>query len=306
VTLNFVLPRFMPGDPAAAMFARLQGELSPDALDALRRTFGLSDAPLWRQYVDYLGQLAVGDLGTSIVYFPTPVAEVVGQGLRWTVGLAGTSVVVSFALGSALGALAAWWRGGWLDEVVTPLLVLLGAFPYFFLALAASWLFGFQLGWFPVRGAYGAEVSPGWSWAFAASVVEHAALPALTLVVASVGGWTLQMRDLVADALVAEHVSFARARGLSPWRVGVHHAARTALLPSLAGFGMALGFVLSGALLTEVVFAYPGQGWLLLQAVQAQDHALMQGLFLSITVAVLGASFLVDVATVLLDPRVRS
>jgi peptide/nickel transport system permease protein len=251
VTLNFVLPRFMPGDPAAAVFARLQGELSPEAMDALRRTFGLSDAPLWRQYLDYLGQLAAGDLGTSIVYFPTPVVEVVGGGLLWTVGLAGTSVVVSFALGSALGALAAWWRGGWLDTVVTPTLVLLGAFPYFFLALAASWLFGFQLGWFPVRGAYGAEVSPGWSWAFAASVVEHAALPALTLVVASIGGWTLQMRNLVADALTAEHVVFARARGLSAWRVGVHHAARTALLPALAGFGMALGFVLSGALLTE-------------------------------------------------------
>lgn len=305
LTLNFLLPRMMPGDPVQALFARFQGRLEPEALEALTVTLGLSDAPLGAQYLSYLGQLARGDLGTSLVYYPTPVTEVIGGGLGWTLFLAGGALVVAFSLGSAIGAIAAWRRGGWLDTVAPPLLSFLGAFPYFWVAMATAWLFGFHLGWFPVRHAYGPEVSPGFTFAFAASAVRHALLPGATMVIASLGGWVLTMRNAMMGVLDDEPIRFAQARGLSPGRIFVHYGIRNALLPSLTSFGMALGFVLSGALLTEIVFAYPGQGYLLLQAVRGQDYPLLQGLFLTITFAVLAANAIVDVVVVLLDPRAR-
>jgi peptide/nickel transport system permease protein len=305
LTLNFLLPRLMPGDPAQALFARFQGRLEPAALDALSLTLGISDAPLGEQYVGYLGQLARGELGTSLVYFPSPVREVIAGGLGWTVFLAGGALVVAFVVGSALGALAAWRRGGVLDTLAPAALSFLGAFPYFWLAMAAAWLFGFRLGWFPVRHAWGPEVTPGFSAAFAASAVRHALLPGATMVAASLGGWVLTMRNAMVGVLDDEPIRFAQARGLPPGRIFLHYAVRNALLPSLTSFGMALGFVLSGALLTEIVFSYPGQGYLLLQAVRGQDYPLLQGLFLTITLAVLGANAIVDVLVTFLDPRTR-
>lgn len=305
LTLNFLLPRMMPGDPAQALFARFQGKLEPTALEALTLTLGISDAPLHEQYVAYVGQLLRGDLGVSLVYFPSPVSEVIAGGLGWTLFLAGGALVVAFVLGSAIGAVAAWRRGGWVDTIAPPLLSFLGAFPYFWMAMAAAWLFGFTLGWFPVRHAYGPEVTETWSVAFAASAVRHALLPGATMVIASLGGWVLTMRNAMMGVLDDEPIRFAQARGLSPTRIFFHYGIRNALLPSLTSFGMAFGFVLSGALLTEIVFAYPGQGYLLLQAVRGQDYPLLQGLFLTITLAVLAANATVDVVVVLLDPRAR-
>lgn len=306
VSLNFVIPRLMPGDPATVMFARFRGELPPESIAALRRTFGLSDAPLWRQYLDYLASAARGDLGISVSHFPAPVVEVIAGGLGWTLLLAGGAVIIAFGLGTALGALAAWRRGGWLDAVAPPALALLGSFPFFWLAMAVSYVFAYEYGWFPIRGAYDSGLTPGLSLAFIGSVAAHAALPAATMVAASLGGWLLAMRSAMIGVLGEDYIGYAAARGLPPGRVLVHYAARNAVLPSLTGFGMALGFVVSGALLTEIVFSYPGQGYLLLQAVRARDYPLMQGLFLSITAAVLGANALVDVAVALLDPRTRA
>jgi len=305
LTLNFVVPRLMPGDPAQAIFARFQGSLDPAALDAMRTAFGVSDTPIWSQYFQYLLHTAQGELGTSLVYFPAPVTEVIGTGLLWTVFLAGVSVVLAFVVGSALGAWAAWRRGGWLDRIGPPLLALIGAFPYFWLAMVAVWALGFQLGWFPVRHAYGVDVSPGWSLAFLVSMTQHAVLPAGTMVLASLGGWLLTMRNTMVGVLDTDAVRYAHIRGLPPHRILWHYAVRNAMLPSLTSFGMAIGFVLSGALLTEIVFGYPGQGYLLLQAVRGQDYPLLQGLFLTISLAVLAANFGVDVLTLALDPRTR-
>ena len=305
VTLNFLLPRLMPGDPATVMLARFQGQLEPEALDALRQTFGLTDAGLLAQYGQYLSHLARGDLGTSIAYFPSPVSEVLLEALGWTVLLAGTALVVSFGLGTALGAVVAWRRGGWLDRWVPPVLALIGSFPYFWLAMLLLAVFGFQLRWAPTRHAYADGLTPGWDPVFLLSVAQHLALPLATLVIAGLGGWVMAMRSTMIAVLGDGPVTWARARGLPSrwilWRV----AARSALLPSLTGFGMALGYVLGGTLLTEIIFGYPGQGYLLLQAVQAQDHPLMQGIFLTITLAVLGANLLVDALVVILDPRTR-
>jgi len=305
VTLNFLLPRLMPGDAASVMLARFQGQLEPEALEALRETFGLTDDGLFTQYGQYLGHLVQGDLGTSIAYFPAPVSEVLIEALGWTVLLAGTALILSFGLGTALGAVVAWRRGGWLDRWVPPLLAFIGSFPYFWLAMLLLAVFGFQLRWAPTRHAYADGLAPGWDPVFLLSVGQHLALPLITLVIAGLGGWVMAMRSTMITVLGDGPVTWARARGLPGrwilWRV----AARAALLPSLTGFGMALGYVLGGTLLTEIVFGYPGQGYLLLQAVQAQDHPLMQGIFLTITLAVLGANLLVDAVTVALDPRTR-
>jgi peptide/nickel transport system permease protein len=305
ITLNFAIPRMMPGDPASTIFARFQGRLAPEALDALKASFGLTDAPLLTQYGTYLVHLFSGDLGLSVAYFPSPVSEVIGTGLGWTLLLAGTSVCLSFALGTLLGVLAAWRRGGRLDALLPPVLSFLGAFPYFWLAMAALWLFGYTLGWFPVRHAYGSDLEPGWDLTFLVDVVRHGLLPASTIVLVTLGGWMLSMRNTMLGVLGGESILYARARGLAPRTIMWRYAARNALLPSVTSFGMALGFVLGGSLLTEIVFAYPGQGYLLLQAVRTQDYPLMQGIFLAITLAVLAANWIVDVVTMMLDPRIR-
>ena len=305
LTLNFFLPRLMPGDPATALFARFRGQLRPEAMQALREAFGLTQEPLWRQYLTYLGHVLRGDLGVSVAYFPAPVSSIIGTGLVWTVFLAGTAVVVSFAVGTLLGVAAAWWRNGWLDTSLPPTLALLGAFPYFWLAMVALYAFGFQLGWFPLGHAYGDDVVAGWNLPFVASVLRHAALPIGTVVLATLGGWMLSMRNTMVSVLGSDYVNLARAKGLPPARVVLRYAARNALLPSVTGFGMALGFVLGGSLLTEIIFSYPGEGYLLVQAVHGQDYPLMQGIFLIITLAVLGANWLVDIAYLWLDPRTR-
>jgi len=305
LTLNFFLPRLMPGDPATALFARFRGRLGPDALAALRETFGLTDAPLIGQYVTYLGHVLRGDLGISVAYFPAPVSQVIGSGLVWTLLLAGTAVVVSFLIGTALGIASAWWRGGWADTVLPPMLVFLGAFPYFWLAMVALYVLGFMLGWFPLGHAYGDDLTPALDATFLADVARHAVLPVGTVVVATLGGWLLSMRNTMISVLGSDYVNLARAKGLRPARVVFRYAARNALLPSVTGFGMALGFVLGGSLLTEIVFSYPGEGYLLVQAVRNQDYPLMQGIFLVITLAVLGANWLVDLVYLWLDPRTR-
>ncbi len=305
LTLNFLIPRLAPGDPASALQQRFQGRLDATALEAMKKAFGYTDDPLIVQYGDYLGSLLHGDLGVSVSHFPARVTHVIGEALLWTLLLAGLSVIVSFTLGTLLGMIVAWRRGGFLDSLLPPLLIFLGAFPYFWLAMLLLFCLGFLQGWFPVRHAYADHLQVGFSLEFIGSVLHHAVLPATAIVLASVGGWVLGMRNTMIGVLSEDYITMAQAKGLSPWRVMMHYAARNAILPNVTGFGMALGFVLSGSLLTEIVFSYPGQGYLLYQAVKSQDYPLMQGLFLAITVAVLGANWLVDVAYVFLDPRTR-
>ncbi len=305
LTLNFFLPRLMPGDPATALFARLQGQLGPEAMESLREAFGLTDDPLILQYFTYLSHVLRGDLGISVAYFPSPVADVIATGFVWTLLLAGGAVVIAFALGTLLGIASAWWRHGWIDRFLPASFAFLGAFPYFWLAMVALYVLGFQLRWFPLGHAYGDHVTPGWNAPFVLDVLRHAALPLGTVVLATIGGWLLAMRNTMITVLGSDFVNLARAKGLAPSRVVFRYAARNALLPSVTGFGMALGFVLGGSLLTEIVFSYPGQGYLLVQAVRNQDYALMQGIFLVITMAVLGANLLVDLVYLWLDPRTR-
>jgi peptide/nickel transport system permease protein len=306
VTLNFLLPRLMPGDAAGAMFARFQGRLSPEALEALQRAFGTGEGPLYQQYFQYLAELAHGNLGVSTSQFPASVWDVVSTGLGWTLLVAGSALVIGFVLGTGLGILAGWRRGGVVDSVLPPTLAFIGAFPYFFLAMTLLFLFGFEWRWVPLRHAYSDGATPEWSLAFIADVARHAALPIFTVVLATLGGWMLGMRSAMVAVLGTEYLALGRAKGLSSLRLAWNYAARNALLPNVTSLGMSLGFVLGGSLLTEIVFSYPGLGFLMVQAVRAQDFPVMQGLFIMITFAVLTANALVDVVTTLIDPRTRS
>lgn len=307
ITINFFLPRLMPGDPVQLIFAQFQGRLDPRALEALKETYGFLDAPLHEQYFTYLGSLARGDLGPSVMNFPAPVTDVISGGLRWTLRLAGLAAIISFSIGTLLGVMAAWRRGGAIDSYLLPVMSIMGAFPYFFVALLALYIFGFQLKIFPTSHAYDTAIrQQDWgSTTFVLSVIKHGMLPMLTIVITALGGWMLGMRNNMISVLSQDYIVLAEAKGLSNRRVMLLYAARNAILPALTGFAMSIGFVIGGSLLTEIVFSYPGMGYTLLQAVNRRDYQVMQGIFLMITFTVLIANFLADIGYVLLDPRAR-
>ena len=306
VTLNFVIPRLMPGNPALAMMSRYRGRLNPSALHAIEIAFGVNNhQSLVSAYFTYLGNVARGRFGTSVTFFPDSVMRDVLQALPWTLALVGTTTVLAFVLGTLIGLLGAWKRGGLLDNLMPPIFVITSAFPYFWLALISIWLFAIKLNWLPASGGYNVTTNVAWSWAFIHDAFIHSLLPALTIIVTSIGGWILTMRNNVITVLAEDYVRMARAKGLSPWRVMWTYAGRNAILPNLTGFAMSLGFVVSGAILVEFVFNYPGVGWMFLQSVENQDYALMQGLFMMIVLAVLTAILVADVATAMLDPRTR-
>ncbi len=306
LTLNFILPRLMPGDPGTAMFARMQGQIDPSQLESMRKAYGLSDDPLPVQYWNYITSVLHGDLGTSISSFPSPVTDVIRISFFWTILLGLVALIISFALGSLLGIIGAWRRNGFVDSVLPPILLFTGSFPYFWIATVALFFIGFKWNLLPLRHAYADGLSPGFNLTFIGSVGKHIIMPAGTIVLVAIGGWMLGMRNTMISILSEDYIMMAEAKGLSQRRVMFSYAARNAMLPSVTAFGMALGFVISGALVTEVVFAYPGLGYSLLTAVRQLDYPLMQGIFLMITLAVLVANLIVDLLYVRLDPRVRT
>lgn len=305
ITLNFFLPRLMPGDPVQVLFAQLQGQLDPRAMTAIYEAFGFVQGPLHIQYLTYLKNLAQGNMGISVSYFPVPVLTVLSTGLLWTIFLVGLATIISFGLGTLLGVIAAWRRGGLFDSVLPPAMLFLNAFPYFWLAMLALYTFAIGLGWLPRGHAYSDTLQPGWNLTFIKSVFVHATLPALTLVVTSLGGWMLGMRNNMITTLSEDYVTFAQAKGLSDRRVMFTYAARNALLPNITGLAMSVGFIIGGALLTEIVFSYPGLGYILLLAVNRRDYPLIQSQLLMVTFAVLLANLIADIIYTRLDPRVR-
>jgi peptide/nickel transport system permease protein len=306
VTLNFLIPRLMPGNAVLAMMSRYKGHVNPQAMHALQIAFGIkAHESLLHAYFTYLGNIVRGDFGISLTFFPDTVSHQVLQALPWTLMLVGTTTILAFVLGTFIGLISAWRRGGSLDGLLPPIFVITSAFPYFWLALLAIWLFSIKLGWFPESGGYDVTTTVAWSWDFISDAIYHSILPAMTILVTAIGGWILTMRNNTISVLAEDYVRMARAKGLSPWRIMWTYAGRNAILPNLVGFAMSLGFVVSGAILVEFVFNYPGVGWMFLQSVENQDYALMQALFLMITVAVLLAILVADGATAMLDPRTR-
>lgn len=309
ITLNFALPRLLPGNPVDALLSKLQqaGPVAPGTRVALEDLFGTnSKEPVWNQYIDYLNALIHGNLGTSVTYYPAPVTQVIGQAIPWTLALVGLSTIITFVIGISLGVFAGWRRGTWVDSII-PSTTLLQSVPYFWLALVLVYFFAVGAKWFPISGGYDVNnVTPGLNGDFILSALYYGSLPAITIVLSSIGGWLLGMRNMMVSTLSEDYVTTAEAKGLSPMRVMISYAARNAVLPSVAGFAISLGFVVAGSIIVEQVFSYPGIGNALLEAVQNNDYALMQGLFLIITVAVLAANLIVDLLYVFIDPRTRA
>lgn len=309
VTLNFAIPRMLPGDPVDVLLAKLaaRGPVLPETRRAYELLLGTdSSVPLWKQYFGYLGNLLRGDLGVSVSQFPTKVSTVIADAIPWTIMLVGISTIIAFVLGVGLGMLVGWKRGTWLDHLV-PVTTTLQAVPYFWLALVLVYFLSARAGIFPLNGGYNyATTMPGWNGEFISSALYYGALPAITIVISSVGGWLLGMRNMMVSTLSEDYIVTAQAKGLRSRRVMFTYAARNAVLPSLAGFAISLGFVVAGSIVTEQVFSYPGIGYTLLQSVQNNDYALMQGVFLVITLAVLGANLIVDLLYGFIDPRTRS
>ncbi len=305
LTVNFALPYLMPGDPASVMVAKFQGRLEPQAIKALSIAFGVGvNESIFQQYLHYWGRILRGDFGTSLAYYPTPVSRVLGQAIPWTLGLCGTATILAFIFGSGLGIVSAWRRGSRLGDGLVPLALFLKSMPQFWFGLLTLYVFGFILGWFPLSGGYAITSAPG--AARVLSILYHSFLPGMTMLITALGGWVMTMRNNMISILAEDYITFAHAKGLSTRQIIYHYAARNAILPSFTGFAMALGFVVSGAILIERVFSYPGVGYMLYQAVISLDYPLMQASFLFITLAVLLANFFADLTYVFLDPRVRS
>ena len=304
VTINWMIPRFMPGDPVRTMLAR--AALRPEAFAAMNayytRLFGL-DAPAWQQYLRFWASLARGDLGISVWLFPQPVSRVILGAVPYTLGLALPAILLSWLAGNKLGALAA--RRKWLDGTVLPLGYVLTATPYMWLAILLAWSLGIVAGIFPVAGGYSFALEPSWSWAFISSLLRHWFLPFASLFLIFFGGWAIGMRNLIIYELEADYAHYLQALG-APQRLVRKYAFRNAMLPQVTGLALQLGVIVGGQVVTEIVFAYPGLGYLVLQAITNRDFFLLQGVFLFIVIGVLVANFVIDVVYVLVDPRTRA
>lgn len=308
ITLNFVLPRLMPGNPAELLISRLnrQGQIPVTSLAAIEAEFGVNNhASLWHQYFTYLNQVVHFHLGISLTYFPEPVSQVIGRALPWTLFLVTTGLVLSWLLGLLLGIGLGWRRGSRSDNIFVPTGTFLSAIPFFLIGLLLVWVFGIVLGWFPITGAYGSSVKVGPNVGFVGSLLDHAAMPVFTIVLTSFAGHMLYMRNMMVTTLNDDYVLMAEAKGLPVRRIKYAYAARNAVIPSVASFAIALGFVVGGSVIVETVFSYPGIGFALYQAVNGEDFPLMQGIFLVIALVVLVANLCADMVYAVIDPRSR-
>lgn len=308
VTLNFFIPRMLPGTALQNVLSKIRSSnITPDQLHALEAQYGLNGKEsLLSQYLAYLGHLFQGDLGTS-TNKSVSVNSVLGSDLPWTIGLIGSATVVAFLLGTLLGIIVGWKRSGFLDALL-PAVTFFQAVPYFILAFLLLLTGGFYWNLFPYSNGYetgrNSDLTVGWNSPFVTSVIEHGTLPAATVALASIAGWILGMRNQMITTMDEDYVLVAAAKGLPQWKV-ITVAARNAILPSISNFALSISLVVTGSIVTEIVFSYPGVGYEIYVAIGAADYPMMQGILLIVTFTVLGANLLADIAYVILDPRAR-
>lgn len=308
VTLNFVLPRLMPGSPLDAALARLAStgqQVTNAQREAIEAQLGSPHGTLLVQYGQYLSNIVRFRFGSSFTDPTQSVASSIGSALPWTLVLVGVTTILAFVIGTLLGVYAGWRRGKRADSVVTVGATLFAAFPPFWLGLLLLYVFAYKLNWFAIKGGYSEGLTPNLSFSFLSDAVQHSILPGLTLAITSLSGWVFGMRNNMINTLGEDYVTFAEANGLRQRTVALRYAARNALLPNVTAFGLSLGAVIGGSVLVEGVFSYPGVGHLLFEAVTNHDYPLMQALFLVITVSMLVTIFIVDLLYTRLDPRVR-
>lgn len=305
ITLNFILPRLMPGNPAQAMIARQAGQISPTALKAIEMQLGITNAPWYVQYFQYLGHLVEGKWGNSFQYFPTSVMYIIGHSLPWTLILLGVVTIIAIVIGTIAGIWIAWHRGGVLDNVLPIATMFLQSIPVFWLGLILIYFLAFQHPIFPLAHGADDSLSPSFSGAFIKSALYHAILPGFVVFASTISGWVIGMRNNMMYTLGEDYVVFAEAKGVRPRRLLFSYAARNAMLPQLTSMAIALSTLIGGQILIEQVFSYPGIGYALTNAVSNEDYPLIQGMFLIIAVVALVLNFIVDILYGWLDPRVR-
>lgn len=305
ITLNFFIPRWMPGDPATRILLALRGKLNADQIESVRAAYGFK-GNLWEQYVGYLWRLLHLDFGISTVNFPEPTADLLFYAAGWTLFLVGVATALSFAIGIGMGIYSAWNRGGFFDTVFTPINVMLNACTPAVVALLL-W-YGFTMEWivFPLGRAQDTSLVLGWNWETVANVSWHAVLPIASIFIVNYGAWHLGMRNTMINLVNEDFVLLATAKGLSDRRIRNRYVARNAILPQLTSLALSIGYVFGGAFVTEVVFNYPGLGKFTLNAIESRDYSFIQAQLVLLTAAVLIANLASDVLNVIFDPRLRT
>ena len=310
ISINFLIPRAMPGDPIEQQLSQLSASSGGNVGDiqamvkAYRERFGL-DKPLWRQYLNYLADVARFDLGYSLVNYPERVSDVIRAGLPWTLGLLGAATLISFSVGTILGGLLAWpGSSRWVQALGVPV-ILLSAVPYFILGIVLMFAFGLTYPLLPVAGGYSFGFTPAWNWATVGQVASHAVLPAASIILASIGTWAIAMRGMVISVRGEDYIMLAEAKGLPARRVFYAYGLRNAMLPQLTHLALTLSHIVSGAILVEVIFAYPGIGYRLYQAIHAKDYFVIQGIVLLLSVSIAFTMLIMDLIYPLIDPRIR-
>ena len=308
-TFNFLLPRLGGQNPvreklvsSSALSGAVQAGLEEMVKD-FETKFGL-DKPLWQQYLTYLSDVARFDFNYSISNYPRKVLDMIGDALPWSISLLLVTTLLGFVIGNLLGALQAWPGSPQFLKYVMPPVMMLSAIPYFLLGLILVYVFGFFLGWFPMYGGYSTGIIPTLSLSFIWDVIRHTMLPALSIILVSTGGWALGMRSLMVMTRGEDYVIFGDAMGLKDRTIFARYTIRNALLPQVTALALALGQILSGAVLVEVIFGYPGIGTMLYQAIRGSDYYLVQGIVFVVIVSIGLATFVLDIIYPLLDPRI--
>lgn len=306
ITLNFIIPRLQPGDPAEIMVRQItgRGEVDPAQVEAIRIMLGYGSDNIFVAYWEYLQQVFSGNFGISFTYFPFPVTEVIGKALPWTIGLVGITQILAFLLGTLLGAFAAWKRNSKFDSWVSIGSTFMGNLQSMWIGMIILFVFAYQLGWFPASGGWG-QTEPGWNWLFIADVIAHSFLPAVTIMVTAPIGFILGMRNTMVQVLGEDYIRLGEAAGLPDRTIALGYAARNAMLPTVTSFALSLGVLMGGSILVESLFDYPGMGRLMGEATGNRDFPLMQAILLATITIVLTASLIVDLLYPLIDPRAR-
>jgi peptide/nickel transport system permease protein len=306
--LNFILPRLMPGDPVAVMASRLaQGMSNATGVQAIYQQyadlFG-TNKPIWEQFIIYARNVLQGNFGYSFSQYPRTVADAIGSSIWWTIGLQFPAIIVGWLIGNTLGALAAYLKGGF-DKVLLPVSIFVSNLPAFGMAIILLVIFGVGLKWLPASGGYGFDLIPSFSWTFVWSVIVHYQMPFWSIVLIAIGGQAIGMRSMSIYELNADYVKYSRFLGIKDRKI-VGYVFRNAMLPQITGLALSVGTMVGGALVAEIIFSYPGLGFMLLNAVTGQDYPLISAATLIITIMVLSANFIIEILYGIIDPRIRT
>ncbi|SEF62505.1 ABC transporter permease [Vibrio hangzhouensis] len=308
VTINFFLPRLMPGDPIQSFLGRLAkngGQITPETIAALEALYGYSSTtPLWDQFIQYLSSILAGEWGMSTRFFQ-PVFDVLGRGMIWTLLLVGSYLIVSYLITTLLGIYVAWKRGTWTDSIITVGSVVISSIPSVVMAIAMYFIFASNLEWFPTGYAYEPSLDPNLSFEFIGSVAYHLILPLLCMVALGMNN-VMGMRSNMINQLGEDFIVMGWAKGVKDKKVMLQYGARNAILPMITSFAMSVGAIFGGSLIIEIIFNYPGLGQVMFQAMLARDYPLIQGYLMIMTIMVLGANFIADCLLFILDPRLRT